>query len=154
MKLPATLLLSLAISGCVSTPQNRAGSVYSPTAGMTELVDPTPAELASADVGRYPENYETIVKDWASNNLKDPQSAVFKGISKPRKEFIYAQCKPVFGYTVCATINAKNSYGGYTGNKVYWMMIKDGVVLRDGLLGTSGGGLISVNHYVNCSDGV
>ncbi|MBC2677546.1 hypothetical protein [Pseudomonas baltica] len=154
MKFSTIILLSLAISGCVSAPQNRAGVVYSSTAGMTELVDPTAAELASADAGKYPQNYEEIVKNWASDSLKDPQSAVFKGISKPRKEFIYAQRKPVFGYTVCATINAKNSYGGYTGNKMYWMLIRDGVVLRHGLLGTAGGGLISINHHVNCNDGV
>ncbi|MGO4323785.1 hypothetical protein [Pseudomonas sp. KB_12] len=152
MKSTASLLISMALAGCVSSPPPKL-AVYNPTAGMTELVDPTPAELAAADAGQYPQNYESIVKSWAEGNLKDPQSAIFKSFSKPRKEFMYAQRKLVFGYTVCTVINAKNSYGGYTGNNVYWMMIRNGVVLRDGLLGSGMGGLISVGHRVNCNDG-
>ncbi len=35
---------------------------------------------------------------------------------------------PVFGYSLC--VNAKNSYGGYTGNQLHWVFIKNNQVKR------------------------
>ena len=34
-----------------------------------------------------------------------------------------------FGYVVCAYINAKNSYGGYVGNRMSYFMIKNDRVI-------------------------
>ena len=146
-KAAAVALISVGLSGCAAN-----HPPLPPTAP-----DPTPAELVVADYGQYPQSYEAVVKGWTENSMKDPASVIFKKISKPRKEYMYAERKPVYGYSICTLLNAKNSYGGYTGNQVYWLMIRDGAVLRSQNLtdnltrGTAG--IISIGHYVNCDDG-
>ncbi|MDR5772865.1 MULTISPECIES: hypothetical protein [unclassified Caballeronia] len=40
--------------------------------------------------------------------------------------------RAVYGYLVCTDINAKNSYGGYTGAKRRWFLIRNGAVVRYG----------------------
>ena len=109
--------------------------------------------LDSADFGKYTNNYEELVKTWGSSNLKDPESARYGRISKPRKEFMVENLKPFYGFSLCAEINAKNSYGGYVGAQTYWFMIRDGKVAR--AQSTSGfpGKMISRGHFVNCEDG-
>lgn len=141
------VLVSVGLSGCAAN--------QTPLPPMAP--DPTLAELAAADYGQYPQNYDAVVKGWTEDSMKDPASVIFKKISKPRKEYMYAERKPVYGYSVCTLLNAKNSYGGYTGNQVYWLMIRDGAVVRSQNLtdnlarGTAG--IISLGHYVNCDDG-
>lgn len=73
------------------------------------------------------ERLETALK----NELKDPGSAIFgKSIAvKGESGLIY----------VCGYINAKNSYGGYVGNKPYYAFVteKGAAVLTIGGTGTS-----------------
>lgn len=112
-------------------------------------------DTANADYGQYPSNFEELVKQWGAANLKDPDSARYTRISKPRKEYLVANLKPAFGYSVCATINAKNSYGGYSGNQTYWFMIRDGKIERAQNIDSGfPGKVISRGHFVNCEDGV
>ena len=54
---------------------------------------------------------ESVVKD----TLKDPESAQFESFYKASGE--------KDGY-VCGYVNAKNSYGGYTGKKPYYVYIE------------------------------
>jgi hypothetical protein len=111
--------------------------------------------MTNADYGQYPSNFEDLVRQWASANLKDPDSARYGRISKPRKEYMVANLKNVFGHSVCASINAKNSYGGYAGSQTYWFMIRNGKVERVQNIDTSfPGKTISRGHLVNCEDGV
>lgn len=110
-------------------------------------------DTANADYGPRPENYEELVKTWAEQNLKDPESARYNRISKPRKEFMIASLKPFFGWSVCADINAKNSYGGYTGAQTYWFLIRDGKIERSQSTSGFPGKMISRGHNVNCEDG-
>lgn len=105
------------------------------------------------DHGAYPDNYEEIVKKWYQVHLKDPDSAKYLSFSKPRKEHAITSIdrhEAVYGYSTCATVNAKNSFGGYTGAKTTWFLIRDGqiVTTRDMKLG-----IISRGHPINCSDG-
>ena len=121
-------------------------------------VSVTPDDLNNADYGTYPTEYETLVKAWASENLKDPESARYGKISKPRKEYMIKAGKPFYGFSVCAGINAKNAYGGYTGTQTYWFLIRDGVIARaqntgEKIAGLIPGTTISQGHTVNCSDG-
>ncbi|HGM4966202.1 TPA: hypothetical protein ACKP0L_004543 [Pseudomonas putida] len=154
VKKMTAVCLSMILGGCVTHQQS--GPAQVPVAPSSP--DPTLQELQSADYGQYPNNYEQLVKQWTESSLKDPNSAIINKISKPRKEYIFQNRAPVFGYSICALVNAKNSYGGYTGNQVYWIFINNGKVLRyqntqEKIGGFLPGTLISVNHYVSCDDG-
>ena len=66
-----------------------------------DLPQPTPIEISmsnvrSADYGTYPEHYEQQIHQYLNDTLLDPDSAKIR-IAPPRK------------------VNAKNTYGGYTG---------------------------------------
>jgi hypothetical protein len=82
-------------------------------------------------------------------------------ITKPRKEWVVAQLKPSYGWSVCATINAKNGYGGFTGAQVWWFFFQDGKVVRSqntsedkNMMGLIiPGKRISINHDVSCDEG-
>jgi len=105
--------------------------------GPAYVADPLPTtlEIQSSDAGAYPTNYEDIVKQYYAKRLKDPYSAQYGHITSPRKEFydvITSDSKVRrFGYLVCVTLNAKNSYGAYTGFKTNGIIIRDGVVVRE-----------------------
>lgn len=90
---------------------------------------PSQQEIESADYGPYPSDYENIIKQHMSNRLKDPYSAQYQFLGSPRSGWnSFGGMK--FGYGVCAYINAKNSYGGYTGNKIHFFMINNGYVVK------------------------
>ena len=91
-----------------------------------DLPQPTPIEISmsnvrSADYGTYPNDYEQQIRQYLNDTLLDPDSAKIR-ITPPRKVFkIYetddrpSQPKYYPCYLVCAEVNAKNTYGGYTG---------------------------------------
>jgi len=69
--------------------------------------DPPSAQLVTADKGYIDESLNSV-----KNSLKDPDSAKFYGIYATQKP---NQTKP----SICGYVNAKNSYGGYTGKKPF-----------------------------------
>lgn len=71
--------------------------------------------LQRAEFGACPSDVEGLLKAWAEPMLKDSDSARYVHVSKPRKEWAVEQRQPICGWAVCATINAKKSYGSYTG---------------------------------------
>lgn len=89
--------------------------------------EPTPSQsvqsvMASitneAPQGREPESQ--VEKEAAEelllilrSSLKDPESARFRGIKIATKPYDTARTKSA--YAICGEVNAKNSYGGYTG---------------------------------------
>ncbi len=94
---------------------------------------PLAADIETADYGAYPRDYESIVKDWYLRNLKDPDSARFGRITRPLKEHaITKQFKKdaVYGYSVCAAVNARSTFGGYTGRQTRWFLIRTGRIVR------------------------
>jgi hypothetical protein len=89
---------------------------------------PTAQELASADFGSYPTNYEIVIKSYMSTILKDPDSARYNFLNSPKSGWSgFGAVK--YGYIVCVNINAKNCYGGYTGNRMSYFMIKNDRVI-------------------------
>ncbi|QYY33554.1 hypothetical protein K2O51_31480 (plasmid) [Cupriavidus pinatubonensis] len=90
---------------------------------------PSESELAAADYGSYPMNYEEIIRDYMSSRLKDPFSAQYQFQNSPQRGF-YGLGGAQYGFVVCALINAKNSYGGYTGARPAYFMIRDGAVVN------------------------
>ncbi len=92
----------------------------------------SPEILVSTNYGTYPDNYEELVKSYHGRKLKDPFCAQYQ-IATPVKG--YTRKAPIaggepnnFGYMVLAHVNAKNSFGGYTGWKSHWFFIMNGVV--------------------------
>jgi hypothetical protein len=91
-------------------------------------IKPSREELAKADYGTYPTNYEESIKAYMSHMLKDPYSAQYEFINRPKPGW-HGLGGSNFGYVVCTYINAKNSFGGYTGAKLNYFMIRNGQVI-------------------------
>ncbi|MFK3912046.1 hypothetical protein ACI2JI_08155 [Enterobacter cancerogenus] len=107
--------------------------------------------LETADVGTQPNNYQALVESAVREKLKDPDSAKFSNYTNPHKEVMVENHKFIYGYSTCVLVNAKNSYGGYTGNQLYWAFIRNDKVLR--IQNTSGayGGLIFRGRAIDCN---
>lgn len=104
------LICSTILVGCVSLPSEQ--------------------EIASADYGQFPNNHEAIVKDYYATALKDPDSVKYRSISSPRKTWLGDRINGAqFGYLVCVTYNAKNSFGAYVGYGTDGLLIRNGSVI-------------------------
>ena len=85
----------------------------------------------SSGYGEMPSHYEEAVRQYFQTYLKDPQSVVYQEISPPEKGFATAVTGALFtresrllGWTVSATLNAKNSHGRYVGFKTYTFLFR------------------------------
>ncbi|MGX9831179.1 hypothetical protein ACH30J_04585 [Enterobacter hormaechei subsp. xiangfangensis] len=81
--------------------------------------NPSPVEISQCNAGFPPEGtaYQGDIVNTIKVNLKDPDSARFN-FDAPRKVWINADMSHAdvrCGYFVGTTVNAKNSFGGYTG---------------------------------------
>lgn len=92
----------------------------------------TDDDIARADVGNPPNQVasEVAMKVGISMRLKDPDSAVFR-IGKMHKA-VYAKPdtgEARFAWALEALVNAKNSFGGYTGYKLHaWYFVNEKLV--------------------------
>lgn len=93
----------------------------------------------NTDFGKYPEDYESIVKSYFASRLKDPDSAKYSNfrIKQGYKIVDAPNMVAKFGYVVCVDINAKNSYGAFTGNTLAWLLIRDDNVVAGAMSGSS-----------------
>ncbi len=64
------------------------------------------------------------------SRLKDPFSAQYNFLSGPEQQWSSFFGSIKFGYGVCVTINAKNSYGGYTGQKLHYFLIHNSNIVQ------------------------
>lgn len=103
-KLLGIVLLSLLLSGCVQP--------------MTK------SEVNAAVYEPLPNDYKERIQALLEERLKDPDSAKFKFFD-PKKG--YTASTRHFGYVVPVDVNAKNSYGGYTGYKSYYFVYYHGL---------------------------
>jgi hypothetical protein len=96
---------------------------------LTGCTTVTKEEVATSDYGPYPSAYESEIKGKMGGTLKDPYSAIYR-FGTPQKGFAqdgFARGgKKHFGWIVPFWVNAKNGYGGYTGEKLYYFMFADG----------------------------
>lgn len=85
------------------------------------------AEFDAADFGLSinQSRAQAIVQDYFASTLKDPSSAQYRNISVYK---IYSD--GVFGYLICASVNAKNVYGGYVGYQKYGLVTRNGKVIE------------------------
>ena len=138
------VLLSFVMAGCVSQQQRPAATPQpvreSPLAAAqrksaeAEVYHQRLRERAqSEDCGKYPSNYQALVKAAAGEALKDPQSAMYKFEGEPKRAYkVIGKLQDenvIFGYGGRVQINAKNSYGGYVGFKLWTYVIRDGKVI-------------------------
>lgn len=110
---------------CAITAASLAGCAAAPV---------TQSELAAADYGA-PQSQDQAVAaavSWLESYLKDPYSAhytwqpIYKGIVTTS---MLDGGRHLPGYILDGTVNAKNSYGGYTGAQDFQFLIRDGKVL-------------------------
>lgn len=94
----------------------------------------TQQNLATADFGPSPANAEEKTREYFNSALKDPESARIKFVGL-HKAFsidglIIGGAKH-YGWVQVVEVNAKNSYGGYTGSKLYYIFFEGGSVRGD-----------------------
>lgn len=100
----------------------------------------TPTDPMLADAGPRPIGHEHIVETWLADHLLDPYSVRDLTISEPRQGTVWTGLLnqgAVPAWYVCAGLNARNAYGGYTGRQIYVLFIRDGRVIADERAGPS-----------------
>jgi hypothetical protein len=96
---------------------------------------PQSTQMAQLDYGQpLTSDYKAAIKIFMQMYLKDPESARYQ-FSQPHqgwaKEPPWAFNGPEYtGYFVLADVNAKNSFGGYTGAKPYLFVFKNNQLLK------------------------
>jgi len=87
------------------------------------------------DYGEYPENYKEVIKLYYKARLKDPESARYEWPEKPFKGFYIKGgfTEPIYGYICPVGINAKNSFGGYTGMDMQIFVMRGNELLASDL---------------------
>ena len=77
----------------------------------------TPEEMATADYGPAPLNYQDEIKSYLSIRLTDPKAAIVEFRAGPKQ--LYNRGTPVrgeqYGWGVCVWVNDKNKQGAYDG---------------------------------------
>lgn len=112
------------------------------------VAPPTQQELTRADYGPKPESYQVAIKSYMDRVLKDPESARYEFLHSPVKGF--SGNPRVFGWITCVDVNAKNSYGGYTGKQRHFFLLKRGSVLST-MSGDGNGGILDEIVAQACS---
>jgi ketosteroid isomerase-like protein len=89
------------------------------------------AQALSAEYGEMPAQYEEAIRQYFQRYLKDPDSVLYQEITKPERGYattvtgaILARETRLRGWTVKATINARNSRGVYVGFKTYTFLFR------------------------------
>jgi hypothetical protein len=90
------------------------------------------AAVARADAGPVPADYAQQIDQWLRYNLKDYDSANIQ-LGEPAKDYsnsLQGHNVITYGWMVAAQINAKNSFGGYTGFTPYqFFFVEGGLVI-------------------------
>jgi ketosteroid isomerase-like protein len=120
-------------------PASPAGAVGRPPAAIPAppppIADSVPPPRSSGqaltEYGEMPIQYEVAIRQYFQEYLKDPDSAQYREITKPEKGSVIAVKGAIFahetrllGWTVKATINAKNAHGTYVGFKTYTFLFR------------------------------
>lgn len=92
-------------------------------------------QVNTADCGAYPQNYKLITQQYILDRLKDASSAQLKFTENPRKTYFedkhngkLSTGETIFCWIVSVNVNAKNSFGTYTGFQT-WQFILEMVKL-------------------------
>jgi hypothetical protein len=91
---------------------------------------PSDEQMRNADYGPPPANFDQLVRDYLATYLRDPMSAQIQHVGGPGR-YWNGFGGSFYGYAVCYRINARNGFGGYTGNRLYAFLIRDGRIQRE-----------------------
>lgn len=87
----------------------------------------SPEDVARGNYGPPPPStYQDDIKAGMSRVLRDPHSAMYR-FEPPRKAYAYPNgtlSAPEFGWIVLVLVNAKNGFGGYTGEQPHWFFFQ------------------------------
>ena len=85
-----------------------------------------------AEYGFPPEDVRAVISSHLRAHLKDPYSAQVDSIRGPGKVYVRngLLVPNSWGWGICFNLNAKNSYGGYTGAHVYTLLYRSGTVIQ------------------------
>jgi len=89
-------------------------------------------EAATARFEPLPDNYQQLIREFNVGRLKDPYTAVYR-FGQPRRGYwqdgIALGGKKHFGYIVPVGINARNSFGGYVGEQMFYYGYENGRIV-------------------------
>ena len=102
-----------------------------PPAGVLDAGPLKPAPMGAKKYGEMPINYQDAIQKYFPEHLKYPDSIQYREISSPEPGYTTAVTGTflmretrTFGWTVKATINAKNSRDSYVGFKTYTFLFR------------------------------
>jgi ketosteroid isomerase-like protein len=102
-----------------------------PSAAVPEPGPPTSARLVATKYGDMPIDYEEAIRKYFLEHLKYPDSVQYREITKPEQGYTTAVTgiflmreTREYGWTVKATIDAKNSHDSYVGFKTYTFLFR------------------------------
>jgi hypothetical protein len=105
------------------------GAIVAATVSVTACAY-QPSNLASRDYGPAPTDYQATIKDFMQTWLIDPESARYSNWRGPIQGWTGgAIVQDQFGWLVCVDVNAKNTFGGYTGVQTHSLLIRNDRVI-------------------------
>ncbi len=126
---PATAAQGASPAGAVG--QLPAANPAPPAPPADSAPPPRSSGQVLTEYGAMPIQYEVAIRQYFQEYLKDPDSAQYREITKPEKGSVIAVKGAIFahetrllGWTVKATVNAKNAHGTYVGFKTYTFLFR------------------------------
>jgi ketosteroid isomerase-like protein len=118
--------------GALSTPGSAASPAQpAPLAGVLDAGPLKPAPMVATKYGEMPTNYKDAIREYFPKHLKYPDSIQYREITSPEQGYTTAVTGTIlmrethtYGWTVKATINAKNSRDSYVGFKTYTFLFR------------------------------
>jgi ketosteroid isomerase-like protein len=102
-----------------------------PSAAAPSAEPLTPAQVMAIDYGAMPTDYRHAIEQYFQRVLKFPESIEYRDVTSPEQGFVKTLSGVFvgrdtyhYGWTVKATVNAKNSFGGYVGFKTYTFLFR------------------------------
>jgi len=100
-------------------------------AAALESGPPAPERGAATKYGDMPNNYEESIRKYYLEHLKHPESVQYREITQPQQGYttevtggLLMREKREYGWTVKATINAKDFHNSYVGFKTYTFLFR------------------------------
>ena len=112
-------------------PLSRSRPAPPPSEVVLDAGPPKPAPVVATKYGAMPVNYQDAIRKYFPKHLKYPDSIQFREITSPEQGYtttitgtLLMRETRTYGWTVKATINAKNSRDGYVGFKTYTFLFR------------------------------
>jgi len=116
-----------------------SAQVTPPTAASAALAhteSPPPVREQDSKYGTMPTDYKQAIQKYFLEHMKYPDSVQYQEITKPEQGYttaitggFFMREKREYGWTVKATINAKNSRGSYVGLKTYTFLFRGEMIV-------------------------